>query len=234
MSTQTDTKRILVLHENGGHHIDFTRRAQPWLDQLAIDENLTLDYRQDTAGMDDDFFGRYALVLQLDFPPYAWADVAATSFERYIDTGRGGWVGLHHASLLGEFDGYPMWQSFSTMLGGIRYKNYIPGFAEGEVDVEDGSHPVMRGVPPRFAVDTEEWYTYDRSPRPNVRVLATVDESTYTPETEVKMGDHPVVWTNPSVAARNVYIFMGHSPRLFENDAYVTLLRNAILWGAGC
>jgi hypothetical protein len=34
------------------------------------------------------------------------------------------------------------------------------------------------------------------------------------------MGDHPVIWTNEHVKARNIYIFMGHSPDLFENEAY--------------
>jgi hypothetical protein len=34
------------------------------------------------------------------------------------------------------------------------------------------------------------------------------------------------------VAARNVYIFMGHGPDLLENKAFTTILRNAILWAA--
>lgn len=32
--------------------------------------------------------------------------------------------------------------------------------------------------------------------------------------------------------ARNIYIFMGHSPDLFGNPAYTTLFRNAIFWAA--
>jgi type 1 glutamine amidotransferase len=47
------------------------------------------------------------------------------------------------------------------------------------------------------------------------------------------MGDHPVIWTNEHMAARNLYIFMGHGPWLLENKAYTTLLRNAILWASG-
>ena len=70
-------------------------------------------------------------------------------------------------------------------------------------------------------IENEEFYTYDKSPRPNVHVLASVDEKTYTPATEIKMGDHPVVWTNEHVKARNIYIFMGHHADLFQNPAYV-------------
>jgi hypothetical protein len=46
------------------------------------------------------------------------------------------------------------------------------------------------------------------------------------------MGDHPVVWTNTKMKARNIYIFMGHSPELLNNASYTTLLRNAIFWAA--
>jgi type 1 glutamine amidotransferase len=140
---------------------------------------------------------------------------------------------MHHASLLGEFDGYPMWQWFSRFMGGIRWKNYIAGFAAGTVHVEDAGHPCMKGVPSSFVIEKDEWYTWDKSPRPNVHVIASVDESSYTPDTPIKMGDHPVIWSNEHYAARNIYIFMGHSPELFSNVAYTTLVRNAIFWAAG-
>jgi uncharacterized protein len=91
----------------------------------------------------------------------------------------------------------------------------------------------MKGVPASFPVTKEEWYTYNQSPRPNVHVLARVEESSYDPPSDIKMGDHPVVWTNPKMKARNVYIFMGHHPDLFQNQAYTTLVRNSILWAAG-
>jgi len=88
----------------------------------------------------------------------------------------------------------------------------------------------MTGLPAQFTIANEEWYTYDKSPRPNVRVLASVDESTYSPSSPIKMGDHPVVWTNEHVKARNVYIFMGHHGELFQNNAFTTLFHNSILW----
>ncbi len=90
----------------------------------------------------------------------------------------------------------------------------------------------MKGVPDTFVIEKDEWYTYDKSPRPNVHVLASVDESSYKPASDVKMGDHPVVWSNPKVKARNVYIFIGHGPELFDNVAYTTMFRNAIFWAS--
>src|SRR5690349_18679256 len=130
-------QRVLVLAEDGGHHVEFSRRARTWLDAFASDSNLTVDYLAETDAIHDAFLDRYGLVLQLDYPPFGWTPTAAAAFERYVDEGRGGWVGLHHASLLGEFDGFPMWQWFSNLLGGIRYRSYISSFASGIVRVED-------------------------------------------------------------------------------------------------
>jgi len=225
--------RALVLYENGGHHIEFSRRALVWLNHLAQEGNFEIDYLNDPSKIDKAYLSHYRLFLQLDYPPYGWSPNAVSAFEDYIEKGRGGWIGLHHASLLGEFDGFPMWDWFSKFMGGIRWKDYIASFAKAEVMVEDQKHPIMKGVPNRFPVMTEEWYTWDKNPRPNVRVIASVDESSYQPDSKVKMGDHPVVWSNPHVKARNVYIFMGHSPDLFDNEAYKQLLKNAIFWGAG-
>jgi len=99
------------------------------------------------------------------------------------------------------------------------------------VRVEGGSHPVTKGLPSSFVIQKEEWYTWNKSPRARVHVLATVDESTYEPNTMIKMGgDHPVVWSNEHYKARNVYIFMGHHAGLFDDPNFVQLFRNAIFW----
>jgi type 1 glutamine amidotransferase len=117
-------------------------------------------------------------------------------------------------------------------MGGIRFTDYIPKFATATVVVEDFSHAVMKNVSASFTVDQEEWYTYNKSPRANVRVLARVNEATYSPETSTKMGDHPVIWTNEHFKARNVYIFMGHHPELFQNSNFTAIVRNSIFWAA--
>jgi type 1 glutamine amidotransferase len=159
--------------------------------------------------------------------------VAKQAFERYIERGTGGWIGFHHAMLLGDFDGYPMWPWWSHFMGDIRYTSYIAQFATATVKVDDPNHPATKGLPSSFVVQQEEWYTWSRSNRPNVHVLASVDESTYDPRSMITMGDHPVVWTNEHVKSRNIYIFMGHHAALFQDKNFTQLFRNAIFWGAG-
>jgi type 1 glutamine amidotransferase len=224
--------KVLAFSENGGHHVEYSKAAKIWLDKLALDSNFTIDYEHDTRKFTDTFLRQYKLLIQLDFVPYNWKSNEMDAFKKYIVKGRGGWIGFHHATLLGDFDGFKMWPWFSEFMGGITYKNYIPGFASGKVNVENSKHPVMIGVPDEFTIEKDEWYTYDKSPRANVKVLASVDEKSYQPKSEVVMGDHPVIWINEKVKARNVYIFMGHSPDLFNNSAYKKIFTNAIFWAS--
>jgi len=224
--------RVVVLAEAGGIHRPFVDAAKVWLQKLSAEQNFVVDYIENTDKIDDDFLSHYQLFIQLNYPPYGWTPKAVAAFEKYIEEGRGGWIGFHHATLLGEFDGTKMWPWFSQFMGGIRFTDYIAKFATANVVVEDPSHPAMKDVPGSFVVDREEWYTYDKSPRPNVRVLARVDESTYSPDTKIKMGDHPVIWTNEHYKARNLYIFMGHHPKLFQNPAFTRIFTNGIFWAA--
>ena len=216
----------------GGIHKPFVDAAKVWLQKFSAAHNFTVDYIENSDPINEAFLARYQLFLQLNYAPYAWKPAAMAAFVKYIDEGKGGWIGFHHATLLGEFDGYQMWPWFSQFMGGIRFTNYIAKFATATVTVEDPSSPYMKNVPKTFIVKNEEWYTYNKSPRPNVKVLASVDENTYSPDRDIKMGDHPVVWTNPHYKAKNIYIFMGHHPDLFQNEAFTTLFKNSILWAA--
>ena len=225
--------KVIALAEAGGIHRPFVDAAKVWLQKLAADNKFSVDYIENTDKIDDAFLSRYQLFIQLNYPPYGWTPTAVAAFIKYIEEGRGGWIGFHHATLLGEFDGTQMWPWFSQFMGGIRFTDYIANFATATVVVEDPSHAVMKNVGGSFTVDQEEWYTYDKSPRANVRVLARVNEATYTPDSPKKMGDHPVIWTNEHYKARNVYIFMGHHPELFENSAFTKIVSNSIFWAAG-
>jgi type 1 glutamine amidotransferase len=225
--------RVLALAEHGGIHKPFVDVAKIWLARLASENTFKVDYIEDTQKIDDAFLAKYNLFIQLNYPPYNWTETAQAAFIKYIEQGKGGWVGFHHATLLGEFDETQMWPWFHDFMGGIRFKNYIATFVDGSVTVEDKNHPSMRGLASPFVIEKEEWYTYDTSPRPNVHVLASVDEDTYLPNTDLKMGDHPVIWTNEHMKARNIYIFMGHHPELFENKVFIQIFANSIFWAAG-
>ena len=223
-------RKVLVLAERGGLHEPFTACGLQWLEDNKQRFNMELVILSSAKDIPKDELKKYHLVLQLNHPPYEWSQASQEDFQEYIDRGIGNFIGFHHATLLGEFDGYGMWQWFSDFMGGIRYENYIADKCDGMVQVEDRRHPVMQDIPGTFVIEDDEWYTYNKDPRENVHVLAHVDEASYTITTNIKMGDHPVIWTNPSKVARNVYFQFGHSKLLFDNPTFVKLLENAITW----
>jgi type 1 glutamine amidotransferase len=225
--------KALVLTERGGQHEGFVFAALDWLNTYAAEKNFEITVINHANDIDEAMLTNYKVFIQLNYPPYTWNDKAMAAFVKYIEEGRGGWVGFHHATLLGEFDGYPMWNWFSDFMGGIRFQNYVAATASGLVRIEEPKHPVMKGVSSSFVLTDDEWYTFNKNPRPNVHVLANVDESTYQPATDIKMGDHPAIWVNEKMKARNVYFLMGHHANLFKSDDFKKMFGNAILWAAG-
>jgi type 1 glutamine amidotransferase len=231
-STQPKFNAI-VLTERGGNHESFVTAALDWIKKYSEEENFEFIEINDPDTITKEFLNGYKLFIQLNYPPYMWTVESKTAFEDYIDNGKGAWIGFHHASLLGEFDGYPIWPWFSDFLGTIRFKNYVAKRADGEVHVENKRHPIFAKLPSHFNLPGEEWYTFDKNPREKVEVLATVDENSYKPATDVKMGDHPVVWTNPKKKAKNIYFLFGHHGGLFEVKEFKQLLGNSITWAVG-
>jgi type 1 glutamine amidotransferase len=220
-------------------HYQTVLAAKAWIAKLATDSNFSVTCVVDPKGFTDTYLADYKVIFEFNYPPFNWNTTSVAAFQKYMEQGKGGWVGFHHASLYGSAVGETGWPWFSTFLGGIQYTGYIAALATATVRLEDTLHPCMKGVTKTFSVANDEWYTWSPNPRQNsnVKVLANVDESTYNPNrgSDPKMGsDHPVVWSNQSSTykGRNVYIFMGHSATCFTNTAYTKLASNSIFWAA--
>src|SRR5258706_12374306 len=104
--------KVLALAESGGHHVEFTKAAKPWLTKCGQENGFDVDYITNTIPITEAFLTGYRLVLQLDFVPYGWTTEAMAALMIYIEEGRAGLVGVHHATVLREFDGPPMWPWF--------------------------------------------------------------------------------------------------------------------------
>jgi len=119
----TPAFHVLVLTERGGIHEGFVEGALNWLGYFSKENNFDYTVINKADSLTDKYLSGFRVFLQLNYPPYMWSDSSKSAFIKYMEEGRGGWVGLHHASLLGEFDGYPMWNWYSQFMGGIRWKN---------------------------------------------------------------------------------------------------------------
>lgn len=227
------TRRVLVIAEEGTPHQGFVDAAHEWLDKNAQRLNIETTFVADMRQAKCEPLDHYHLILQLNYPPFAWSQDRMEELVDYIDHGKGSYIGFHHASLLGDiFGAGDMWQWFSDFMGGVRWKDYVRETADGILCIETPEHPVMKDVPDTVLIPKDEWYTYDRSPRRNahVQVLAHVDEHSYQPSSAVRMGDHPVVWVNEEKAARNVYFQIGHDKSLFQTNGFLKMWENALHW----
>ncbi|MEP6919358.1 MAG: ThuA domain-containing protein, partial [Acidobacteriota bacterium] len=131
------TRRVIALAESGQTiHQPFADAAMQWLRETSAREGFAVDYIRTTDPIDEAYLAAHDLFVQINYPPYRWTPVAEAAFKKAMEEGTIGWVGFHHASLLGKFDGFEMSPFFHQFMGNIVFKSYIPDFATGTVQVE--------------------------------------------------------------------------------------------------
>jgi type 1 glutamine amidotransferase len=156
------------------------------------------------------------------------------AFKSYIEGG-GGFVGIHGS---GGDPSY-FWDWYADTLIGARFLGHPmgPQFQDARVRVEDGASAVTRGLPREWTMK-DEWYSFKTNPRTNgAHVLATLDESTYSPvegAVNLRMGDdHPIAWIRCITNGRSFYSAIGHRPETYSEPHNVTLLEQGLRWAAG-
>lgn len=219
--------RALVVISRSDDHIKMMTAAKPFFEKLGEDNHFKIDYTDDSSKINDENLKNYEVFVMLQLAPFDISNSQQAALQKFAEQGRG-WVGIHGAGLTGtEFlaKDTKYWQWFEDFMGGVIYSPH-PAYQKGTVIVEDRKHPATKNLPATFEV-SDEWYEFNKSPRPNVRILATADELSY--KQNKPMGDHPIIWTNEKYR-RMIYIGIGHDLSVFTNQNYVTLLRDAILW----
>jgi hypothetical protein len=97
----------------------------------------------------------------------------------------------------------------------------------GVIAVADKDHPATGHLGATWA-RRDEWYAFTDNPRPRVRVLLTVDETSYEGGT---MGaDHPIAWCHERLGGRSFYTALGHTEESFAEPAFLRHLHGALSW----
>lgn len=172
-------------------------------------------------------------------------------FAALLEQGTG-IIALHHA-----LAGWPDWDAYADWLGG-RFL-YKPAMLRGQQCLDSGyahavsydavnvvgDHPVMRGVPARFAM-TDELYlaqVFEGDVTPLLRAdHAFVAENFYSPQAALagRMNDnagwaHPpgsnlIGWAKNAGNSRLVYLQPGDTQAAYDNPHYRQMVRNAVEW----
>ena len=139
----------------------------------------------------------------------------------------GGLVGVH-AAVAGDVATEGGWPWYGEALC-ARFTNHS-AVVEAAIDVEDARNPSTAGLPKRW-VRTDEWYNFIASPRNQARVIASLDETTYSGGT---MGsDHPVAWCKQIGHGRVWYTALGHTEASFTEPLFLQHLLGGIHVAAG-
>ncbi len=217
---------VLLFSRTAGFRHESIPTAIAQLMDLQASGGYVAEATEDPTQFSPGNLARFQVVVFLLTTGDVLDDDQQAAFEAWIGAG-GGYVGVHSAADT-EYD----WPFYGTLMGAYFLSH--PAIQQASVDIEVADHPAdlpTMGLPSPW-VRTDEWYNFQTNPRPNVTVLATVDESTYTGGT---MGaDHPITWSHPTGGGgRAFYTAMGHTDESYCDPLFRHLLVGALRWAAG-
>lgn len=165
------------------------------------------------------------------------------AFQRYIEGG-GGFVGIHGSA----GDPVYFWDWYPDTLIGARFIGHPsdPQFQDARINLEATPSGIGASIGSGWTMN-DEWYSFAKSSRlSGSTVVATLDETSYTPGASrfggppLAMGsDHPIAWTRCVAKGRVFYSAIGHRPETYSDANYLVMLTDAIKWtsrkaGKGC
>jgi type 1 glutamine amidotransferase len=188
--------------------------------ELGAQHGFSVTATEDPSAFTD--LSRFAAVVFLSTSGTVLTAEGRTALEAYV-SGGGGFVGVHAAACT-EY----AWPPFEGLVGA--WFDGHPEIQPGRIVVEDHDHPATAHLGPVWE-RVDEWYNFRSNPRGSVRVLATVDESSYTGGT---LGaDHPLVWCHEPGAGRSFYTALGHSTESYSETAFRLHILGGLRYAAG-
>jgi uncharacterized protein len=251
LSAQTDSPGFKVIaFYTGKHdaaHVSFVKEANRWFPKMAAAQGFSYDSTDRWENLNLEFLARYQVVIFLDTRPEAPAQRAA--FQKFMEQG-GAWLGFHFAAFALTPSQFPQnWDWYHLeFLGSGSYGGNTWRPTSAILQVEDGAHPVTRGLPDTFKASPNEWYKWTCDLRTNsaIKILAAIAPASFPLGTGPKQheiwhrGYYPVVWTNQKY--RMLYVNMGHNDLdyehktnkelsfTFDNEVQNKLILNALQW----
>jgi type 1 glutamine amidotransferase len=194
--------------------------------QLGVEHGFRVDATEDASWFTPENLAKYKAIVFLSTSGDVLNDEQQEAFRKYIEAG-GGLAGVH-AAVYGDVatEGNWPWYGEAMCAASTNHSAIVPAV----IDVEDAKHPSTAPLPKRWS-RTDEWYNFIASPRSKVRVLASLDETTYKGGTMGK--DHPVAWCKEVGKGRVWYTALGHTEASFSEPLFLQHLLGGIQFAAG-
>jgi len=226
---------LLFTKTNGFRHRDAIEAGARFLEDLAQRRGWSLFQTENGAVFNAGSLPRFRVVVWNNASGAPLNQEQRAALQSWIEGG-GSFVAIHGAVDKSNSS----WEWYQREFVGATFIGHIigPQFQEATLRVEQREHPATKHLGATWR-HTEEWYSFDRSVRgqPGVEVLATVDESTYSPrlkmlwmDEDLAMGDHPILWTRTVGAGRAFFSALGHQGEAYQAPEYQGVLEGAIEW----
>ncbi|HLU70887.1 MAG TPA: ThuA domain-containing protein [Nonomuraea sp.] len=212
--------KVLVFSKTAGFRHDAIPAGIQAIRDLGTANDFDVDATEDSNAFTTANLAQYQAVVFLSTTGDVLNNSQQTAFEAYVDGG-GGVVGVHAAADT-EYD----WPYYGQLMGAWFASH--PAIQQATVRNEDRAHAATAHLGTRWT-RTDEWYNYRSNPRPDVRVLQSLDEGSYSGGS---MGDHPITWCHPQAAGRAFYTGLGHTQESYADPDFRALLLGGIRYAA--
>lgn len=234
---------LLFSKTNGFRHTEAIDAGVPAFLEMARTRGWDVFATENGAVHTPEHLARFDVIVWFNVSGDVLSEDQRAALLARLEAGAG-FFGIHGT---GGDPGYE-WAAHPDRLVRARFTRHVmgPQFQEGTIRVESTEHPVMRGIDAAWT-RVEEWYSFEKSPRgPEVEVLATLDESTYSPrfkmlwmDDDISMGDHPIIWSHCVGRGRAIFSALGHQAAAYAEPTHLRFLGQAIDWlaetpAAGC
>lgn len=217
-----DYKALVFSKTAGFRHASISNGITA-IKMLGAQNHFSVDASEDATIFTDDNLKQYKVVIFLSTTGDILNDQQQAVFERYIHAG-GGFVGIHAATDT-EYD----WPWYGKLVGAY-FSKHPSGTPTAVVKIEDPNHPSTLSLPATWT-KVDEWYNFKASPRANVHVLASLDETSY--RGGEMNGDHPIMWYHDFEGGRAWYTGLGHTPATYSDPLFLMSLLGGIEYAAG-
>jgi cytochrome c len=213
--------RILVFTKTKGFYHESIPTGAAAIMKLGQENGFSVDTTSDSRYFIQDSLKNYAAVIFLSTTGNVLNADEQVAFERYIQAG-GGFMGIHAAADT-EYD----WAWYNKLVGAYFLSH--PKQQNVTINVIDKSHPATSFLPDKWK-RFDELYNY-KSVQPDIKVLATLDESTY--EGGVMGDTHPFIWYHDFDGGRAFYTGGGHTKESYSDTLFLKHLLGGITYAIG-
>ncbi len=217
---------ILIFSKTRGFREDNIVATKKILKVYWDAKSFVVDTTEDSTVFNDANLAKYKAVIFLKTSGTILSGPQKTAFEKYI-RGGGGYVGIHSA-----LDTEYGWPFYGELISGAWFKDLAPLGTIFTVRVTDTAHISTRNLPASWS-RSDEVYTFKANPRgyANTKILADVDESTYSVAPAKKMGgDHPISWYRTIDLGRCWVTALGHTTASYSEPNFLEHITGGLLY----